>query len=120
MFLIAMMLATAPVQTQAEMHVQADVDFKRADAALNATYRATMAAMKRNDAESDPTIRGGITYQAALLAAQRAWLAFRDAECRSEGYRYRGGTMQPTEVLGCMTTLTRQRIAQLKALTTEG
>jgi uncharacterized protein YecT (DUF1311 family) len=116
MISLALALAAAG-QSQLAMNQAAGADWKRADAAMNVQYRATMASMKAADAHPEPAAATGPTYAAALLASQRAWLAFRDAECFSEGYRYRGGSMAPMEVLGCKANLTRARTRQLHDLT---
>jgi uncharacterized protein YecT (DUF1311 family) len=117
MILFALALAApAPAQTQADLTAQAGGDWKRADMAMNAQYRATMAFTKTMDAHSAPDAKRGPTYQQALLASQRAWLAFRDAQCVIDSYGYRGGSAQPMEKLACMATLTRQRTKQLKDL----
>jgi uncharacterized protein YecT (DUF1311 family) len=89
--------------------------YQAADAALNAQYRRTLAQAQRLDRGVRPT-DGGPTYAAALLAAQRAWLAFRDAECRVEGYQYRGGSAQGMVHRQCLTDLTRTRTTQLRTL----
>lgn len=96
--------------SQSEMTACAQADFARADAALNAQWKVTMAAMKRRDREDQ------LGYADALLAAQRAWLAYRDAQCVIEGYEMRDGSAQPMLVAGCKATLTRQRTKQLKDL----
>ncbi|WP_242097854.1 lysozyme inhibitor LprI family protein [Sphingomonas sp. CROZ-RG-20F-R02-07] len=101
----------------ADLNACAGADWMRADAAMNAQYRATMAQMKASDAHPQPDATTGPTYAAALLASQRAWLAFRDAECVSEGYRNRGGSMEEMVILGCKADLTRARTGQLHALT---
>ena len=102
--------------SQAGLDERAGAGFAAADAAMNAQYRATLAAMGRMDGLDAPDARSGPGYQDALLAAQRAWLAFRDAECVAEGYQFRGGSAQGMAVAGCKATLTRARTAQLKAL----
>ena len=91
--------------------------WQRADAAMNVAYRAAMAKMKAQDAQPQPDATTGPSYAGALLASQRAWLAFRDAECLNESYRYRGGTMTEMEDLGCRATLTQTRTKQLHDLT---
>jgi uncharacterized protein YecT (DUF1311 family) len=118
--LLAAAAAAAPVDcvnalTQRDMNWCAAEDFRAADAALNAQWAITAAAMKR--ADKDGTAADGrIGYHAALLAAQRAWLAFRDAQCVSEGYAARGGSMEPMLVANCKAELTRERTQQLAAL----
>ena len=106
-----------PVQTQADLTRMAGEDFATADRAMNVQYRATMAAMKAQDAAAARYRQPGPTYQRALLNAQRAWLAWRDAECLLAGYRLRGGSAQPMETAGCKARLTEERTAALKKLT---
>lgn len=103
-------------QTQADLTAQVGGDWKRADAAMNVQYRTTMAFMKKMDGFTASDRPRGPTYQQALLASQRAWLTFRDAQCVIQGYGYRGGSAEPMERLDCMATLTRERTKQLKDL----
>ena len=55
----------------------------------------------------------------ALLKAQRSWIAFRDGHCETEGFKYRGGSIEPLIVHSCRATLTRQRTQQLNSLLEE-
>ena len=51
-----------------------------------------------------------------LAAAQRAWIAFRDAEATFAADQFRGGSAAPVVLRGTsMTETTEQRIKQLKA-----
>lgn len=95
---------------QQEMNACAAQDYDEADAALNAAYKQARAAMKTLDANLEPADRGA---EAALLAAQRAWLPYRDAACASEGWLMHGGSAEPLVVYGCLATLTRQRTQDL-------
>jgi len=106
-------------QAQQEMNWCAGQDYARADAEMNAQWTFTAARMKQSDAdwESDWDERPG--FFATLLEAQRAWLVYRDAHCRSDGYQFRSGSMEPLITAGCMAELTRERTAQLKALIPE-
>lgn len=110
-----------PVQQQ-EMNWCAGQDYARADADLNAQWKLTAAAMKEHDntytaSGFEPEGRPG--YFDNLLEAQRAWLKYRDAHCRSEAYQFRGGTMEPLIDATCKTDLTRERTEQLKRLMPE-
>ena len=53
---------------------------------------------------------------AALLASQRAWLAFRDRECVVEGGELAGGSAQGMVIANCRARLTTERTAQLATL----
>lgn len=104
-------------QTQTEINVCAAEDYKAADAQLNRQRAQTSAIMKEQDKGGDGAKDGRPGYHQALLDAQRAWLGFRDAHCRIEGYAMRGGSGEAMLVSGCLAEVTRARTAQLKALT---
>ena len=113
-------VAPAAAQAQADVKLRVARDARAADAALNAQYRATMAVMAKDDAARDADLRqhvarpdGDPTYQAALLAAQRAWLAYRDAQCRLAGFEYRGGTAASLAGGQCLITVTKARTVEL-------
>jgi len=102
---------------QQEMNYCAHQDYLKADAELNLQWKKTAAEMKRRDAEwgsSKYDTRPG--YFATMLDAQRAWLEYRDTHCVTEGYLFRGGTMEPFMVSTCKAALTRERTEQLKEL----
>lgn len=113
-FAVALLCAApAAAQTQTAMNQQAGAAWKAADATMTVQWQRTYAAMKRRDA-ADTSRSGGFGYAAATLASQRAWLAFRDAQCVIEGGEYAGGSMQPMVRSQCLARLTRERTAQLK------
>jgi uncharacterized protein YecT (DUF1311 family) len=101
----AMLAADAdePVQTQAEMNQEAAADFQKADAALNKVYQRIRAAL---DADG----------QAKLKVAQRAWLAYRDAEAALEAAPNEGGSIYPMIVANVKTRLTEARVSELGQL----
>ena len=108
----ALLSTSATAQTQADMNEQVAASYKAADAAMNAQWPRTYAAMKRRDA----TARDGFGYAAATLASQRAWLAYRDKQCTIEGGEFAGGSLQPMARLQCLARLTKERTTQLKDL----
>ncbi|MEQ1938996.1 lysozyme inhibitor LprI family protein [Mesorhizobium sp. CN5-321] len=79
-------------------------DFQKADKALNSTFRQVQSRL------SDDS--GG---KARLVKAQRAWIAFRDAECTFQSSGEDGGSAAPLVVASCKAELTTQRTKQLKA-----
>ena len=113
--LLLAILAAAPAAAQTQRQIDADAarDYARADAALNVAYRAAVARARAADAEPGARLPNP-GYQAALLTAQRAWLVFRDAECRNQGYSYFGGTMEWMTATYCKQELTEQRTKQLQ------
>jgi len=107
-------------QFQQEMSWCSAQDYAKADAALNAQWMATADKMKADDATFEEY--GGPEHDdrpgwfASLLEAQRAWISFRDAHCRVDGYTARGGSLEPLLVSSCKTALTEARTQQLRAL----
>ena len=118
MFSIAMLLlAAAPASApQANVDDGGVRDLRSADARLNAQYRTTMATMAARDADNAPDARIGPSYRQALTSAQRAWIVFRDANCRAFGYEYRGGSAERQSTGVCLIRMTKARTAELKQL----
>jgi len=50
-----------------------------------------------------------------LRKAERLWLNYRKSNCDTEASIYEGGTIQPLIELRCMTRVTRERAAEIKA-----
>ncbi|WP_342454655.1 lysozyme inhibitor LprI family protein [Sphingomonas sp. H160509] len=115
MLLIALLMAAAPMQSQATMNRSAGTSYAQADATMTAQWNRTYAYMKRRDAQ-DGSRGGGFGYAAALLESQRAWLKFRDTQCVIEGGQYAGGSAQGMTIAGCRTDLTQARTKQLKTM----
>ena len=104
---------------QFELNACAYKEFERADAAMNAQWKVTSARMKEIDKDFDRTQDNRPGYFDTLLAAQRAWLTYRDKHCAGEGYTMRGGSAEPMMISGCQTQLTEARTKQLKELIEE-
>lgn len=98
---------------QQGMNFCAHQDYQAADADLNTAYKAARTAIRRTD-ESLPADQRGAAD--SLLRAQRAWITYRDAACETEGFSFRGGSMEPFIVASCKAELTRQRTDQLRSL----
>lgn len=104
----------ANAQVQMELTYCAEQDFQKADTLLNAQYKVTRDLMRQRDADADEWTKGA---EKALVSAQRAWVAYRDAQCASYGFQARGGSMEPMLIYGCQADLTRKRTEELKKLT---
>ena len=85
-------------QSQGAMNVAAQREFAAADKRLNATYEKFIAALDEKG-------------KTKLRAAERAWIAYRDAEADAEA---RGGSMEPMSYNNSCTALTEARIKHLK------
>lgn len=88
---------------QHEMNMCAHQDYKAADRALNTAYRALTAKI---DAVA----------KVLLVEAQRAWITFRDKECKYEAAENEGGSIYPMIYSGCLARLTNVRTRELKEL----
>ena len=95
-----------------EQNACADKELAKADAALNAVYQKVLARIAESDQEKpyDPK-----SWEEALRADQRAWVAFRDADCKGlVPMFWSGGTATTAQVLGCMTAKTEARTKDLE------
>ncbi|MES2569949.1 MAG: lysozyme inhibitor LprI family protein [Verrucomicrobiota bacterium] len=100
---LACLLSAAHGQSQSEMNEQARKNFEKVDARLNSVYKKLIATL---DSES----------QVKLKAAQRAWIAFRDAEAEFKAdLAARGGSMAPMIHSATAADLTEKRLRQLEA-----
>jgi uncharacterized protein YecT (DUF1311 family) len=102
----------ANASSTVEMNFCADRDFQAADKALNEAYEAALASTKTRELEKPYDAK---SFEAAMRAAQRAWIAYRDADCKDlTAQEWSGGTGTTSAVLGCMTEKTMQRTKDLK------
>src|SRR4029453_1393869 len=83
--------------TQSDLNICADQDFKAADKALNQVYSEIV---KRLAGDPDGRKR--------LVATQKAWIAFRDAECDFQSGNSIQGSIYPLLVLTCRTAMTNK------------
>ena len=108
--LVLTFLAIAPALAHADCDAaktQADLNkcygdaYRKSDAELNKLYKQLQGRLKDGPGDSKQ-----------LVAAQRAWVGFRDAECgfASGG----GGSVGPMLDAICLDRLTMQRIKDLK------
>src|SRR5215211_5706933 len=76
-------------------------------------FKEATAELKRVRAElyEDFEPRSRVKFR----AAERRWLSYRKSNCDTEASIYEGGTIQPLIQLRCMTRVTRERAAELKA-----
>lgn len=82
------------------------------DMLLNREYQAAQGAARRADSD-EPDARWAVRTQ-RLKEAQRAWIAYRDAKCASEGAVWGTGTMRSTSVASCLMEMTARRTIELR------
>jgi uncharacterized protein YecT (DUF1311 family) len=95
----------------------ADIAFQKADKELNVVWPKIKAWAEQNDRDSDNP--GTHDYLKGVMASQRAWLAYRDAECVMAGLPMRGGSGEGPLIGGCRAALTEDRVKNLKGLLPE-
>lgn len=102
--ILALTLSVATAQTQGEMNAGAGADFEKSDRELNAVYKQVHTGLNDESREK-------------LKAAQRAWIAFRDAEAEFRADRVaRGGSIYSMILFEEKKRLTDIRIKELKEL----
>ncbi|CTQ33556.1 lysozyme inhibitor LprI family protein [Jannaschia rubra] len=87
------------------------------DRLLNIEYRRLRDQWEALDVEAAGTsIGAGIDRSDALRDAQRAWIAFRDADCAARYAQYQDGTIRTTIATGCHLSHTARRTLELAAM----
>jgi uncharacterized protein YecT (DUF1311 family) len=93
----------AGASNQLELTDCAAQGYKKADAKLNQVYRSLVTSLDQE-------------HQVKLKAAQRAWIAFRDAECDLEASYALHGSMEGQLRYMCLEGATTSRIKDLNNL----
>lgn len=97
-----------------ELNRCSERDLQSADAKLNDMFQFALTAIKENGGDKPYDAK---SWEAALRASQRAWIVFRDADCKDlvpKGWG--GGTGTTSAVLGCLTSKTTARTKELQDL----
>lgn len=74
-----------------------------ADIELNSIYASVRVKLTKGNADR-------------LLAAQRLWVGYRDANCQAERGLYEGGTAAPPAYVACVEAMTRARVKELQVM----
>ncbi len=88
-------------QSQQEMNQQAFKEYKKADAEMTRVYNKVQKILTSS------------TEKKLLLDAQRAWIKYKEAHCKSVAEAYNGGSMRPMIYAGCLQELTEERTKSL-------
>jgi uncharacterized protein YecT (DUF1311 family) len=111
--------------SQRQMVDCAAFEYTQADTRLNKVYRKAMQYMTNDLARAQKAgDQTQIKYEQmgieSLKEAERAWLSYRDIQCKAAGQQYEGGSMSPMIYSQCLATLTEHRIADLKQVYEDG
>ncbi|MGG2018800.1 lysozyme inhibitor LprI family protein [Pseudomonas sp. AO-1] len=93
----------ANASDQATMNQCAGQEFKSTDKELNVVYQQITGRLKDNP-----------DRKKLLVGAQRAWIGFRDTECKFSASGVEGGSVYPLIYSNCLTAVTKARIEALK------
>ncbi|HVP29247.1 MAG TPA: lysozyme inhibitor LprI family protein [Myxococcota bacterium] len=103
--------ACADVGTTREIESCLARELDAADRELNRYYAEALRVLA--SPRDTPPEAGARDPVAALRAAQRSWVRFRDQECEAEYQAISPGTLAASQALGCKLALTRERTRQL-------
>jgi uncharacterized protein YecT (DUF1311 family) len=111
--------------SQRQMDDCAAFEYEQADAHLDRVYGRAMHNMTADLARAQKAAdQEQIKYEQAgiesLTEAERAWLSYRDVQCKAAGQQYQGGSMAPMVLSQCLKTLTDHRIADIKSIYEDG
>ncbi len=92
-------------------------DFKRVDLEMNEEWKLVLKAMRDRDKQIDRKADRAPSFEDTLVAAQRAWLRFRDQHCLLVSLDARGGNSTQLDLANsCKEELSKARTEQLKLL----
>jgi len=99
MFVLAVSPATF-AQSTADMKDDASTEHGVSDKAMNIAYANLMTVLNEEGKKR-------------LKEAQRAWIAYRDAQAGFDSHHLSGGTMEGLEQIGALNLLTQERTKRL-------
>lgn len=80
-----------------------------ADKLLNRNYKNLVLELKKKSGDKFSDGQNAETLK-RLVAAQRAWIPFKDAQCSLEGAVMLGGSGETLQVSSCLYRLTAERV----------
>ncbi|NOT39044.1 MAG: DUF1311 domain-containing protein [Alphaproteobacteria bacterium] len=121
---VALNAQAAPVpncrdpMSNAEMKMCAEQDWKKAEAELDAAYGKALAEARETyrSTRNMPGQQNMPDSEAMLRDAQRAWVTFRNANCKYQYQIYWGGSHAGLAYLRCMADTTKARLKELRQL----
>ena len=93
-----------------EINACGQKQFEQSDRSLNQVYQSLLKKFSDKDT---PDSQNSVVKQ-YLVNAQRAWVTFRENDCKAIYTYNEGGTIRTIAYLGCMTQHAAQRTKDLK------
>jgi len=98
--IISALSVTASAQTTGEIKMEMGRTFEESDKAMNAAYQKLLGILNEEGKKR-------------LRAAQRAWIAYRDAQAEFAAHPFAGGSAEGIEYSGSLNLLTHERTKKL-------
>lgn len=86
--------------------------YEAADKVLNRVYNAAVANLKKPSGDADET-RTGQERLRRVIASERAWIGYRDADCAMQGTDMLGGSGESLVIIDCRFSMTKARAVAL-------
>lgn len=83
-----------------------------ADKLLNRSYKNTLLELKK-DSGDKYTNESNAEILKRIVAAQKAWIPFKAAQCDLEGVTMLGGSGESLQIVGCLFSMTKERVKVL-------
>ena len=99
-----------------EINACGQKQFDQSDNSLNQVYQSLLKKFSDKD---KPDSRNSVIKQ-YLVNAQRAWVTFRENDCKAIYTYNEGGTIRTIAYLSCMTQHAAQRTKDLKEFSSDG
>lgn len=100
---------------QAQDCFQAAKDQRSLDECAGQQFAAADKQLNDDFREIQKRLGEGADSRKKFIEAQRAWIAFRDAECAFQTSGVAEGSLYPMALAQCKTSLTTDRVKQFKA-----
>ena len=88
----------------------ASISLDKTEKKLNLAYQKLVKDLSQPNNEYENFTE----YKKKLLAAQRAWISFREADCAAQYEMHRPGTIRNSIYLACKEERAKQRIKELR------
>jgi uncharacterized protein YecT (DUF1311 family) len=100
-------------QTTMQINTCLSKTYDSTDRKLNQAYQKLLANLKPVGTDDGSTNYPLVRQQ--LIAAQQAWISYRDQDCRAKYTLFATGTIRAAVFLGCLVERTEQRTRELRA-----
>lgn len=86
--------------------------YEAADKILNSIYNAAVSNLKKPTKDAYETRTSEETLK-RVIASERAWISYRDADCALQGANMLGGSGEGLVTIGCRFSMTKARAVAL-------